>query len=163
MRALKRYISIISVALCCLFPGCDSGYDCSLNNIAYNHVGFYITDVNGIESAYKFPEVLTVSLLVNGRDSIVVNHIQDTDGLTLPVSYTGNCDTLIFSYESGAVDTLYIGHDNIPFYQSMECGVIMHHKLTEIGHTDIFIDSIAIKDATINFDNNENIKIYFIE
>lgn len=163
MRALKRYISIISVALCCLLPGCDSGYDCSLNNIAYNHVGFYITDVNGIESAYKFPEVLTVSLLVNGRDSIVVNHIQDTDGLTLPVSYTGNCDTLIFSYESGAVDTLYIGHDNIPFYQSMECGVIMHHKLTEIGHTDIFIDSIAIKDATINFDNNENIKIYFIE
>ena len=101
--------------------------------------------------------------MVNGRDSIVVNHIQGTKQLTLPMSYTQECDTVILSYSNDVTDTLYVRHSNIPFYQSMECGVIMHHKLLGASHTDNFIDSVAITNADINFGNNENIKIYFIE
>lgn len=159
-----KYISVFLTALCVLLcPGCDSGYDCSLNNIAYNRISFYTTDENGIESEYAMPEALTVSMMVNGRDSIVVNHRTGTQELTLPMCYTSNCDTLIFDYANGITDTLYVGHENIPFYQSMECGVIMHHELTETRHTGNLIDSMSIKTPRVNFDYNENIKLYFIQ
>lgn len=164
MKAILKHMAGIVAALCCIVcSSCDSGYDCSLNNIAYNRIHFYTTNEYGIESAYKYPEALTVSMMVNGRDSIVVNHISNASELTLPVCYTSNCDTIVFNYASGITDTLYVGHDNIPFYQSMECGVIMHHSLTGAEHTGNYIDSMAINSTIVNFDNNENIKIYFVE
>jgi hypothetical protein len=102
-------------------------------------------------------------MMINGRDSIVVNHIQGTKEVSLPVSYAKECDTVIFSYEGRATDTLYVQHTNIPIYQSMECGVIMHHTLTGLRNTESLIDSTAITDANVNFENNENIKVYFVE
>lgn len=164
MKLMKKLCSILLAALCItLCSGCDSGYDCSLNNIAYNRINFYTADENGYEFAYSFPEALTVSMKINGRDSVIVNYMTGIKDLTLPMSYANNCDTLLFEYENGITDTLYIGHENIPFYQSMECGVIMHHALTEVRHTNNLIDSMAINFAKINFDKNENIKLYFIE
>ena len=159
-----RYISVFLTTLCIvLCSGCDSGYDCSLNNIAYNRISFYTTDEYGVESEYAMPETLTVSMMINGRDSIVVNHITGTTELTLPMCYTSSCDTLILDYDNGITDTLYVGHRNIPFYQSMECGVIMHHQLTDARYTNNLLDSMAINTTQINFDYNENIKLYFIE
>lgn len=159
-----RYISVFLTTLCIvLCSGCDSGYDCSLNNIAYNRISFYTTNEYGVKSEYAMPETLTVSMMINGRDSIVVNHITGTTELTLPMCYTSSCDTLILDYDNGITDTLYVGHRNIPFYQSMECGVIMHHQLTDARHTGNLIDSMAINATNVNFDYNENIKLYFIE
>lgn len=160
MKQFTAFLTALCIVLC---TGCDSGYDCSLNNIAYNRVNFYTTNEHGIESAYALPEALTVSMMINGDNSIVVNHKTDTKELTLPMSYTSNCDTLIFDYGNGINDTLYVGHENIPFYQSMECGVLMHHELTDVTNTNNLIDSIAINTTRINFDYNENIKLYFIE
>lgn len=154
---------LLSALLCTTFLGsCENGYDCSLENIAYNRIGFYNVDENGIESKYSFPEVLTVSLMVNGRDSIVVNHIKDAESLQLPMSYTNHCDTIIFAYENNITDTLYIEHDNIPFYISMECGTVMYHKLLNIDHTHSFIDSAVIVNDYVKFDYNENIKLYLV-
>ena len=160
-----KQIAILLVAICSLFctTGCEGGYDCALDNIAYNRVKFYYVNEYGIEKEYSFPEPLTVSMMVNGRDSIVVYHMTNAKELTLPVSYTGECDTVILNFLDRHNETLFVRHRNIPIYQSMECGVIMHHQLTGIAHNGNFIDSLAIKSADINFDNNENIKLYFIE
>jgi hypothetical protein len=159
-----KQIAVFLIFLCTILcSGCDSGYDCSLNNITYNRISFYTTDEYGIESEYAMPETLTVSMMINGRDSIVVNHIQGAKEVSLPVSYAKECDTVIFSYEGRATDTLYVQHTNIPIYQSMECGVIMHHTLTGLRSTGSLIDSTAITDANVNFENNENIKVYFVE
>ncbi len=146
-----------------LCQGCDGGYDCALDNIAYNRIKFYDIDENGTEKEYSFPEALTVSMMVNGRDSIVVNHITNAKELTLPMSYTSHCDTVILKFLDRYNDTLYIYHHNTPIYQSMECGIIMHHTITGSRHTTNFIDSITINTANVNFDNNENIKLYFTE
>jgi hypothetical protein len=160
MKQTAVFLIFLCTILC---PGCDGGYDCSLNNIAYNRVNFYTTYENGVEKAYPFPETLTVSMMINGRDSILVNNAMNAKELTLPMSYTSSCDTLILDYWNGIKDTLYIGHENIPFYQSMECGVVMHHSLTDVRYTNNLIDSMAINTTQINFDYNENIKLYFIE
>ena len=164
MRTVQRLLAAFSLTLCCLLPSaCDGGYDCALDNIAYNRIKFYTINEYGVETAYAFPDPLTVSMMINGRDSIVVNHLTNAKELTLPMSYTADCDTVILNFFDRHHDTLYIGHKNIPIYQSMECGVIMHHKLTGTAGTAHYIDSLAINNANVNFDQNENIKLYFTE
>ncbi len=162
-RAVKR-LALCTLALCSLLTaGCDSGYDCALENIAYNCIKFYTVGTDSIEKEYALPEALTVSVMINGQAAIAVNHVTNAKEIKLPMCYTATCDTVIMNFFDSYNDTLYIGHSNIPIYQSMECGVIMHHRLTGITHSSFLIDSTAINNANVNFDNNENIKLYFTE
>ena len=101
--------------------------------------------------------------MINGNAATAVNHVTNAKEIKLPMSYTATCDTVIMNFSGNYNDTLYIGHSNIPIFQSMECGVIMHHKLNGATHTARLIDSMAINNANVNFDYNENIKLYFTE
>lgn len=158
---MRKLLYTIAVLAAVFATGCDNGYDCFLENTAYDRIGFYRSDSSDVK--YEFPEALTVSLMVNGKDSIVVNHIVNADNLMLPMSYTSECDTVLFSYQNSMTDTLYVFHKNIPYYQSMECGTIMYHKLEGIEHTGVLIDSVAIVQEYVKFDANENVKIFFVE
>lgn len=164
MKRTAMLFLVITVAACTLLLGaCDSGYDCGIEKTSYNRITFYNIDEYNIESEYQFPEPLTVSLMVNGEATVVVNHISNTSSLQLPMSYTNECDTLVFTYESSATDTLYVDHENIPYFISMECGLAMYHRLRSIRHTNAFIDSVAIINDYINFENNENVKLYLVQ
>lgn len=155
-------IAIILVAL--LFNSCDDGSDCSMNNTSYNRIRLYsINRATGKESAAKYDGQLTVSLMVNGRDSIIVNRITGATELTLPVSYTHQCDTVILTYDNFYTDTLYVGHSNTPYFISLSCGTGMFHNLTSLRHTNSVIDSAAIVNHNINYDPNENIKLYIAQ
>ncbi len=147
-----------------IFTACDNGGDCNINNVSYNHIHFYTIDSESEkENKATYNGILTASLVINGKDSIVVNHIADASNLAIPLSYTNECDTLLLQYEDGTQDSMFVGHTNIPFFISMDCGVGMYHNLTEVRHTNIQIDSVAIVHSYINFDAHENIKLYFIE
>ena len=164
MKAASKQLSLFARTLCSLLvAGCDGGYDCALDNIAYNNIKFYTVGTDSIEKEYAIPDALTVSVMINGNAAIAVNHVTNAKEIKLPMSYTATCDTIIMNFFDSYNDTLYIGHGNIPIYQSMECGVIMHHRLTDVAHTTRLIDSMAINNANVNFDNNENIKLYFTE
>ncbi len=156
----KTALSAIVIGLTIIMIGCDNGYDCALNNTSYDNIGFY-TKENNSEEEYIFPETLTVSLMVNGKESIVVNHIIDADRISLPMSYTQEVDTVIFRYSDALEDSLYITHTNNPYYQSMECGTVMYHKLEELKYTNVWIESADIVNNNVNFEGHENIKIYF--
>ena len=140
--------------------GCDNGYDCSLNNTAYNKIAFYSALTKG---RYTHPGPIDVSLMVNGKDSLFINHKTDAEEVSLPMSYTQSIDTVIFLYEDGLRDSLYITHSNEPYYQSMECGTLMFHSINDVQHTNVWVDSAAIKNTNVNFKGNENIKIYFYQ
>ena len=164
MKSFYRLLSATLIACTTLIGGaCDNGYDCSLENTAYNRIGFYNINEAGSEETLTFPQTLTVSMMINGRDSIVINHISDASSIKLPMSYTHTCDTTIFSYENNIKDTIYVEHENIPYYVSMECGTVMYHKILSLHHTHNFIDSARIINDYVNFDYNENIKLYLIK
>ena len=160
---MKGRVILYTAALILLaaLTGCENGYDCYLENVAYNRIGFYKSDSTDVK--YELPEVLTVSLMINGIDSIAVNHIENADKLMLPMSYTNECDTIIFNYDNGIADTLFVDHENIMYYQSMECGTIMYHRIEDIRYTRSLIDSVEVVMDIVKFDANENVKIYFVE
>ncbi len=164
MTSKKRNITatLVATAMLCIMAmaACDKGYDCELNNTSYDNIGFYTIE-DGKEEPYTYPSPLTVSLMVNGEDQIMENHLFDAGEVSLPMSYTYDCDTVIFHYDDGLRDSLYITHTNEPYYQSMECGTLMFHKLEELKHTNVWIEDAVIVNKNVNFEGHENIKIYF--
>ena len=160
MKNLPRKTALTLIFVAALLVGCDNGYDCSLNNTAYNKMGFYSALT---KERYIHPGPIDVSLMVNGKDSLFINHLTDAEDISLPMSYTQSIDTVIFLYEDGLRDSLYITHSNEPYYQSMECGTLMYHSISEVEHTGVWMEDVAIKNKKVNFKGNENIKIYFYQ
>ena len=162
-----RHISAILTAIVLLITAsCDNGADCNINNVAYNRIQLYSAIADGdtiVSGKYSYPDTLTVKLVVNGNDSIIVNRLVGASELQLPICFTQECDTLVFEYSGADNDTLYIEHTNIPYFVSSDCGMAMYHHLTGLRHTHSLIDSAVIKEAFINYDWNENIKLYIIE
>ena len=162
-----RHISTILTAIVLFITAsCDNGADCNINNVAYNRIQLYSAIADGdtiVSGKYSYPDTLTVKLVVNGNDSIIVNRLVGASELQLPICFTQECDTLVFEYSGADNDTLYIEHTNIPYFVSSDCGMAMYHHLTGLRHTHSLIDSAAIKEAFINYDWNENIKLYIIE
>lgn len=160
-KRITNYLTFIATLLCIVATtGCDNGYDCTLNNTSYDNIVFY-TYEEGKEVPYNYPAPLSVSLMVNGKDTIIINHISGAGEASLPMSYTQDCDTVIFHYNDGLCDSLYISHSNTPYYQSMECGTLMFHKLEGLKFTNVWIENATIVNENVNFEGNENIKVYF--
>ena len=162
-RALQTTAATIIMLLTLATTACENGTDCDINNISYNRIRLYGSDESLSLTDYSYPDTLTVKLVINGEDSIIVNKVVDASELQLPVSYTSECDTLVLEYSGNISDTLFIEHKNIPFFISTDCGMAMYHHLTGVRHTNNLIDSTAINEPEINFDWHENIKLYIVE
>ena len=161
---MKRTISAILLLFVIILSACDNGGDCKIYNTAYYRTLFRSIDaITGDEVPYTFPEPLDIRLVVNGSDSLVINNMTNDTELALPMCYTQECDTLLLEFGTITTDTLFVEHTNIPYFISMDCGTGMYHNITGLRHTKNFIDSAAIIHPFINFDANENIKLYIAE
>ena len=107
-------------------------------------------------------EGYTVTEQTARRDTILVNKAFGSSEVHIPMSYYNPADTLIFNYSSiSRNDTVIIDHTNHPFVELPECGSHQFHELTGISATDAAIDRIEIVNRHVNYEGNENIRIYF--
>lgn len=163
-----KYISTCLLILVGItFSACASS-DCPLNNTVNMVVNFYNS-----QTGYKENINETMSIYVSGkRDTLLINRIKNFNTLKLPLSYTGATDTLLMRFltEDGFVtDTLYLSHTNQPHFVSLECSTAYFHTLTDTKSSHrqpsadfpTAIDSIVIANPSINYDEKENLKIYF--
>lgn len=96
------------------------------------------------------------------KSRTVLNRQPNAGSLQLPLSYTAEEDTFILSYNSGRVmDTLWVNHQNLPYFTDMECGTIMHYQLTGVRSTRHLIDSVCITAPKVTNTLYENVKIYY--
>lgn len=96
------------------------------------------------------------------HDTILVNKAAGRSYVQIPMSYYNTEDTLIFNYSSiSRNDTIVVGHTSHPYVDLPECGSHQFHELTSINTTDAAIDRIEISNSHVNYEGNENIKIYF--
>lgn len=140
--------------------------DCPLNNTVRQVSKFYTTDGT--------PLTIEDTLIVTSRDSIILNRATKSNIVMLPMSYNGDIDTIVMRYKPqgeipAAVDTIFIHKTNVPHYISLDCGTGVFHTITDVkwtrrtptAHNRYAIDSIAIKNNTVTYDEKENLQIYF--
>ena len=157
---MSRSGSLIGIFLTIVLPGflyssCNNGNDCVIDNVSYARFNFY----DKTNTSIKLNATITVTAA--GTDSVLVNQESDATGLELPVSYTGLIDTFIVKYTDLMRDTIFMTHTNIPYFISMDCGMAMYHLVEDVKCTHYAIDSIKLVNPQINFDTNENFKIYY--
>lgn len=98
------------------------------------------------------------------NDTVLINKMSNQRYIQVPMSYFNPCDTLLFRYSNiYSVDTVYIEHESFAHVDLPECGSYRYHKLKSIRATDNAIDHIEIVNPIVNYDQKENIKIYFNE
>jgi len=147
---------------CCvvLLTACE-GINCTLNNVVLCHIGFYDSSSG---EAISLTDTLTITAA--GTDSVLVNMSVGTSSLSLPMSYWNKADSLKFSItgtDYQLTEIVYIEKSNTAHYESPDCPTTMFHELTSVnweqGNTSI--DSIVIVKPSVNYQTDENIRIYF--
>lgn len=140
--------------------GCES-IDCTLNNVVTCNYAFYSADGQQV----KVLDTLTVT--TEGSDSILYNRGTNVATLSMPMSYWQEADTLNFSFynaEAQATQNVVIRvkKSNTPHFESPDCPTTMFHELLSIDFDSPTqcVDSVVISNAAVNYESQENIKIY---
>lgn len=154
LRTLK---TLTSLALLALFASCG-GDDCVINNTVTATMNFYMADGNPCQ----IMDTLTVSVVRERGDSVVLNRKLGASSLIFPLGYSNACDTFVFRFaRMGVSDSVFIRHDNHPYFISLDCGTAMFHTLTSVDCTHHLMQSIQITHPEINYDAQENVHLVF--
>lgn len=154
---MKRVI-ISSLLLFSLW-GC-SDVNCPLNNHVFATWSFYKGD-----EPYVLTDTLNVFLKVNGTDSLVANRLINVNSIDLPMSFYNPADTLTLEVRSAHKrtykDILIVRKENIPHFNSPECGTWVEHYVQDIRTTHNDLDSISIMNIKVDNNEIENFRIHF--
>ncbi len=131
----------------------------------YNKSYVYYNDTDTITSTTPIDSLLEKgyqqSVVTKRKQYVLLNQKPGAGKLELPLSFTAVRDTFFLRYSARLADTIWVEHQNLPYFSSMDCGTVMHYKLTEIASTHHLIDSIQIVNSEVTNTLKENVKIYY--
>lgn len=143
-----------AITVSAILPGSKTVY-------VYRQLG-YETIISETIKEELVKEGYTQSTQLYRNDTILINKASDQQYLQVPMSYFNNADTLLFTYSDISLpDTIFVEHESYAHVDLPECGSFRYHSLKSIRATDNAIDHIEIVNSTVNYDQAENVKIYF--
>jgi len=144
MKHLPYLLMLLFVAAC-------SSIDCPVNNTVATY--YQVRSITG--DSLVLSDTLTVSSArLDGSDTILLNKNIGRASFSLPISYSHPEDILIFQFDNDSVhvkDTVWVKKDDYPHFESVDCNSVFFHTLTDVRHTQNYIDSIVIKDPSVTF------------
>ena len=164
-RPLLSLCTFLLLTLVAGFSACTE-IDCPLDNVVEMGIGLYDAETR---QALTLADTLTVRPA--GKDTVLLNRAQGISVCYLPLRQGFERDTLLLRFSNAAgqaaTDTLFVGHTNSPHFESIDCPASVFHHLTSVAHTQhplsqmpLTIDSVAIANPTVNYDNIQHLKIY---
>lgn len=122
----------------------------------------YLTITSEVQRNDLITSGYTETIIQSRRDTILANKCYGRSSIKIPMSFSNEADTLIFNYSSiSRNDTIIVKHKSFTFVDLPECGSYQFHELNNVTSTDAAINHIEIYNPKVNYDGNENIKIYF--
>lgn len=160
MRRLLLSLSITSCLAAC------SSIDCPVQNkVSVNY------SVCQYDNGKEVADTLTDTLYIwtrrkDGTDTLLLNRGVNTRSFTLPVSYSHPEDVLIFATTNTnndmTLDTVWINKEDIPHFESVDCGARYFHNLTAVRSTHSAIDTIIINNPSVTYDETaDHLHIHF--
>lgn len=154
MARLSKYGLLIFMLAIMLITACDNS-GCIGNSNGIPLVGFYKNNTS----------VSVNNLTVYGvgvpNDSAIIRQASASK-VYMPLRLgTGSCQ-YVFDYntEGSPNDTISLQYDEIPYFESHECGAMFNFKITAFSNTTNAIDSVVIPNPMITNDDVVTIKIY---
>lgn len=152
----KLAFALFSFLLLAL-TACDT-VDCSLNNTVLCYLSFY----NGKGDKVEITDTLTITAY--GTDKTLYNRGSKKADVAIPLSYYNDEDTLTLSVtgKDGTTQAeIVIGKTNTQHFESPDCPVNMFHDIQySYVFSGRFIDSVVVVKPSINYQRDENIRIY---
>ena len=137
-----------------LLPGVKTVY-------VYRKAGVSSVTLDEPDSTY-LENGYTQTVTTTRRDTLLVNQTSSHSYVQLPMRYFGTADTLIFDYTNiSHNDTIIVTHESYAHVDLPECGTHYFHHLRSITATDAAIDRIEIVNPQVDFNQQENIQIFF--
>lgn len=141
-----------------------STIDCPLNSSVYSTYSV-VSSAGATDTLHDTLTVFT-QRISDGQDTILLNQSVATTSFSLPMSYAGDSDKLIFMFkgeDTGAVyDTVAVSKSNEPHFESTDCAASYFHTVSGIVHTCNVIDSISIVNNYVTNDaNTTHFNVYF--
>jgi len=111
-------------------------------------------------------DTLTIIALRPTGGELQLNRLGSAQGFILPVSYAYPEDVLLLSLTdtlgSTLTDTVRITKTNLPHFESVDCAPRYFHHIDDVKWTRHTLDSIIIKNASINYDTTGgHLLLYF--
>jgi len=161
---LKPYLLPSSFFTSLLLAFSCSSIDCPLNNLVYTN--WQLLDAHG--EVYTLADTLTISTKrTDGNDSVLINRDVNAKAFSLPISYAQAEDVFFFEMKdslgnAAVFDTVTVAKEDMPHFESVDCGPSYFHKITSVSHTRHAIDSIVINYPDVNYDTSKkHLYIYF--
>ena len=161
---ISKILSGIYSSLTFLLLSC-SNIDCPLENVVLMSVGLYDNEGNSLSVS----DTLTVTSFPS--DSILLNKGIEVTGFAIPLRHGVEIDTLLLKFsekQTLAVETLFVYKTDIPHFESIDCPASLFHNLIAVKSSasasfgnPLLVDSIAVVRSKVDYNNVENIKIYF--
>ena len=149
-----------------LITSCSS-IDCPVQNTVAVYYAVGYDDELGDRVTETFGDTLWVwTQRSDGTDTLLLNRGTGLQTFQLPVSYQHPEDVLVFAISDTAyvltVDTVWIKKDDIPHFESVDCAAHFFHRLTDVRSTHNRIDTIAINNPSVTYDQTvTNLLIHF--
>lgn len=154
---LKPHLLLFSFFTSLLLAVSCSSIDCPLNNLVYTNWQFMDADGN----VFTLVDTLTISTTrTDGNDSVLINKDVDITEFSLPISYSSAEDVFFFEMKdslgnAAITDTVTVAKEDIPHFESVDCGASFFHEITGVSHTHNAIDSIVINYPDVNYDTTK--------
>lgn len=123
---------------------------------------------NTVATVYELKDTLKDTLTVwtkrkDGKDTVLLNMLINATQFQLPISQQHEVDTLIFNTRRLAVtDTVWVEKNDMPHFESVDCGTAYFHQLTSIRSTHLGIDTLVITKSFVDYDlSSTHILVYF--
>ena len=149
--------------------------DCPVNNSV--RACYALMKADGTPDTLKKDTMWVWTQRVDGTDTVISRKIQNNLELNyfygpsastfdLPVSYTQPEDVLCVLVRNAVgkkyLDTIRIKKENIPHFESVDCGPVFFHTITDVNSTNHLIQSVTINNSKVDYDASKtNIKIQY--
>lgn len=154
----------MAVVACCV-SACQN-ISCPLDNVVMLKVGMY----SGEEKA-RVLDTLTVTL--EGRDSVLVNRLYNFDEVQIPLRQSASgevTDTFLLHWSLAAedesetsvhvIDTITVRHGCTVHFESMDCPSSVFHHVIEANCSRGLTDSVSINNPAVDYEHYENLRLH---
>jgi hypothetical protein len=146
---------LLGIVLLLVFSKCDEMGDLCLSNQNAVQAGLYST----YHTADKDTVMTDLYIKGIGNDSLLYSDAS-ANKLFLPLSMHNDSTAFQIKIKT-LLDTLWFSYSRKLVYVSGDCGMFVESEIDTVWFTGRFIDSVAIIDPYIRYNENiENIKIY---